>query len=87
MTELIAAGVPSVYPSLHYPAADPMRYEEADLEREASNSLLFQKIWKQRVDIEARSALNQSKIAGRQFKFAERSATMLINIIQGTIAA
>ena len=83
MTKLIAAGVPSVYPSLHYPTTGALENGQALQERDASDNLLFQKIWKQRVDIEARSALIQSQIACRQFKAAERSASMLINIIEG----
>lgn len=83
MTSLIAAGMPSTYPSLHYPTTEYHEQSQGVAERLASENLLFQKIWQQRVDIEARSALIQAQIAGRQFKAAERSANMLINIIEG----
>jgi hypothetical protein len=83
MMQLIAAGVPSTYPSLHYPSTEALDQELAVAERAASSDLIFQKIWRQRVDIEARSALIQAQIACRKFKAAERSATMLISIIEG----
>jgi hypothetical protein len=83
MTQLIAAGVPSTYPSLHYPVSETWNGELGIAERAASSELIFQKIWRQRVDIEARSALIQAQIASRKFKAAERSANMLISIIEG----
>lgn len=60
MTQLIAGGVPSTYPSLHYPPSKSQEEVWEVAEREASKSLLFQKIWQQRVDIEARSVLIQA---------------------------